>query len=42
MTLTKGSGGIFEVRRDEFVLFSKKAKGRFPEDGELTRLIEKG
>lgn len=32
-------GGVFEVRVDDHLVFSKKALGRFPEDGEVVRLI---
>lgn len=34
-TLIKGSGGIFEVTLDGAPLFSKRAEGRFPVEGEL-------
>jgi selenoprotein W-related protein len=32
-------GGVFEVVVDGKKVFSKKALGRFPEDGEVVRLI---
>ena len=38
--LTAGSGGVFEVTVDGKKLFSKKALGRFPEDGEILGLIQ--
>ena len=39
MTLTKGSGGQFEVVVDGSLVFSKKAVGRFPElDEVLTKI----
>lgn len=38
-TLTKGSGGIFDVVVDGKLVFSKKETGRFPEPGEVPRLI---
>lgn len=40
--LIKGNGGIFDVYLDERLLFSKNALSvpRFPEDGEIIRLIE--
>lgn len=37
--LVKGSGGVFEVIVDGALLFSKRALGRFPEEGEVARLI---
>ncbi len=33
--LVKGGNGVFEISRDGELLFSKKALGRFPEDGEI-------
>lgn len=44
MLLVKGSGGIFDVEVDGTLVFSKGQKigtdsVRFPEDGELVRLI---
>ena len=32
-------GGIFDVRLDQKLLFSKKQLGRFPEAGEVERLV---
>ena len=37
MSLTKGSGGVFEVTFDGTLIFSKKATGRFPE---LRKVLE--
>ena len=37
--LLAGSGGIFEVVADGRLVFSKKQKGRFPEPGEIVRLL---
>jgi selenoprotein W-related protein len=37
--LTAGSGGVFEITVDGKKVFSKKALGRFPEDGEILGLI---
>jgi selT/selW/selH-like putative selenoprotein len=34
------TGGAFEVEVDGELRFSKLALGRFPESGELTRLLE--
>ena len=36
----KGSGGIFDVKVDNKMIFSKDETDRFPEDGEITRLIK--
>jgi selenoprotein W-related protein len=33
-------GGVFEVTVDGKKVFSKKALGRFPEEGEIVGLIE--
>ena len=38
--LTAGSGGVFEITVNGKKLFSKKALGRFPEDGEILGLIQ--
>jgi selT/selW/selH-like putative selenoprotein len=37
--LVAGSGGVFEITVDGAKLFSKKALGRFPLDGEVLALI---
>jgi len=37
--LLASSGGVFEVSVDGNLLFSKKALGRFPEEGEVASLI---
>jgi selenoprotein W-related protein len=37
--LRPGTGGIFEVRLDGEVLYSRKNAGRFPESKELKQLI---
>ena len=37
--LTAGSGGVFEITVDGKKVFSKKALGRFPDDGEILGLI---
>lgn len=39
--LIPSSGGAFEVKWDEKLVFSKKAEGRFPELDELAKLVEK-
>jgi predicted Rdx family selenoprotein len=33
--LIKGSGGVFEVRKGQELLFSKRQLRRFPEPGEI-------
>ncbi len=33
-------GGVYEVTVDGELVFSKKSLERFPEDGEVVRLIE--
>jgi selenoprotein W-related protein len=38
--LIASSGGVFEVRAAEKLLFSKKGLGRFPEDGEVEKLVQ--
>ncbi|MDH5753249.1 MAG: Rdx family protein [Deltaproteobacteria bacterium] len=37
--LVDGGAGIFEVRIDGKVVFSKRETGRFPEPGEMARLL---
>ncbi|MBI3547335.1 MAG: SelT/SelW/SelH family protein [Gammaproteobacteria bacterium] len=39
VALVPGSGGIFEVRMNGQIIFSKKDAGRFPESKELKQLI---
>jgi len=39
VSLMPGTGGIFEVRLNNVVLFARKAMGRFPESKELKQLI---
>jgi len=38
--LIKSGGGVFEIEVDGQLIFSKKAKGRFPEDHELFPQIQ--
>ncbi len=33
--LIEGSGGVFEVKKDGELIFSKKAQGRFPDHDEI-------
>ena len=37
--LIKGSGGVFDVRVDDRLIFSKDQTGRFPENDEIVALI---
>jgi selenoprotein W-related protein len=39
VSLKPGTGGIFEVRLNKAILFSRKQAGRFPESKELKQLI---
>lgn len=39
LTLIPGTGGVFEVRLNGEVLFSRKEASRFPESKELKQLI---
>lgn len=39
VTLTPGTGGIFEVRCDAVLLWSRKQEGRFPEAKELKQRL---
>jgi selenoprotein W-related protein len=38
-TLIQSSGGVFEVQDRDFLIFSKKELGRFPEDGEILEIV---
>ncbi|HBT96132.1 MAG TPA: hypothetical protein DEB25_00030 [Desulfobulbaceae bacterium] len=40
--LLPGSDGVFDVAVDGKTIFSKTASGRFPEDGEVAKLIQRG
>jgi selT/selW/selH-like putative selenoprotein len=35
VTLRRASGGVFEIKADGRLAFSKKAAGRFPTDAEI-------
>jgi len=39
VALVPGSGGIFEVRLDDELVWSKKEEGRFPDSKELKQRI---
>lgn len=38
--MIKGTGGIFEVRLGDELIYSKKATGRFPTPGEVTAILK--
>ncbi|HEY6221959.1 MAG TPA: Rdx family protein, partial [Candidatus Eisenbacteria bacterium] len=40
-TLLPGGGGVFDVSVDGKIIFSKKSVGRFPEEGEIVRMLQK-
>ena len=37
--LISSGGGVFEITLDGDLVFSKRSLGRFPEDGEIEKLI---
>jgi len=39
VALKPGTGGVFEVRLDGALLFSRRQAGRFPESKELKQLV---
>ena len=39
VTLISSGGGVFEVTLNSELIFSKKSLDRFPEDGEVEKLI---
>ena len=38
-TLIEGGGGVFDVAKDEKLIFSKKKEGRFPKPGEVVGIL---
>ena len=42
ISLISSGGGVFEIVLDGKLIFSKKAINRFPEKGEVVRIINKG
>jgi selenoprotein W-related protein len=38
--LIRSSGGVFDVEYGGKILFSKKKQGRFPDEGEVVRLLK--
>ena len=41
ISLISSGGGVFEIVLDKKLIFSKKALGRFPEEGEIVKMINK-
>lgn len=39
VALVPGTGGVFEVRLNSALIFSRKQEGRFPESKELKQLV---
>ena len=39
--LVQGRGGVFDIRRDGALVYSKKVTGRYPGDDELQALVMK-
>ena len=39
ISLISSGGGVFEIVLDKKLIFSKKALGRFPEEGEIVKMI---
>jgi selT/selW/selH-like putative selenoprotein len=37
--LVAGKGGVFEISVDDKLVFSKRSLDRFPDDGEVVKLI---
>jgi selT/selW/selH-like putative selenoprotein len=40
IVLKKGGKGIFDVKRDGTLIFSKYQTGRFPNEGEINLLLQ--
>ena len=40
--LVEGSGGIFVVKANGKIVYAKEKTHRFPEEGEITRLLQAG
>ena len=38
--LIKGQGGVFEITLNNSLIFSKKELGRFPDDNEISDIID--
>ncbi len=39
VVLVPGSGGVFDVKKDEELIFSSQECGRFPEKDEIIRFL---
>jgi len=39
ISLISSGGGVFEIVLDKELIFSKKTLGRFPEEGEIVKMI---
>ena len=39
LTLIPSDGGAFEVKKNDRLVFSKLAVGRFPDDGEIQAIL---
>ena len=40
LSLLPSDGGVFEITKNDILIFSKKKLGRFPEDSEVFDLVE--
>jgi len=40
VTLVPGSGGVFDVVADGKTVYSKHEKGRFPDPGEVAKILK--
>jgi selenoprotein W-related protein len=40
LTMVPSGGGVYEITKDDLLIFSKKKLDRFPDDGEIIKLIE--
>tara|TARA_B100000700_G_C15042876_1_gene856255 strand:- start:997 stop:1170 length:174 start_codon:yes stop_codon:yes gene_type:complete len=40
LTFIPSGGGVFEIALESKLIFSKKLLDRFPEDGEIIKLLE--
>ena len=38
--MIEGGGGVFDVKADGRLVFSKQQTGRFPQAGEITQLLK--
>jgi predicted Rdx family selenoprotein len=39
VTLQRSGGGVFDIRVDDRIAFSKQALGRFPTDAEIVNVL---